>query len=101
MPTVPSDWKIGPVVRRLVIYRASQTMASEGLVKTLENLSDPGMLRQHMRDAGAWAWAAINAVRLASHPNPWARSSDEEIAQEILSRADQQRGRRDGRTDRP
>jgi hypothetical protein len=58
-----------------------------------------GGITQDMRDAREWASEAIAAVRLAREPNKWKRSTDEEIAGEILRQIDLARGR-DGNTRR-
>lgn len=51
-------------------------------------LLDREQVAEGARRAKAWARQAVDAVRSAAEPNPWKGSTDDEIAAEILRRAE-------------
>lgn len=68
----------------------------EAMIGAFRDNSDPRKLAQVAREAGKWVQEAIDAVRNAREPNPWRKSTDEEIAEEILRRVEE-REKRHGR----
>lgn len=80
--------KTGPNVRRLIIEKASidAIPPGGGFKDGVAFLSDPQKMIAVMKSASTWVIEAIRLVREATGPNQWSKSSDEEIAGEILNR---------------
>lgn len=75
-----------PNVRRLIAMRMSVLAipAGGGIADGVRVLLSSENLAKHTKEATAWAAEAIATVRRAAAPNPWAGSSDEEIAAELV-----------------
>lgn len=76
MPLSPKD--------QLTLHRASQTMAKDGFVGALANLTDPKRLQHHFLAAKTFVGGAIAAVKAAPGGDEF--GSDDEICLEILTR---------------
>lgn len=85
--------KPGPNVNRLLIERMSLEAVPPGggIDSAIKFLSSKDSIINGVRSAKKWVEDAIQAVRLASGPNPWRDASDEEIAGEILRQVEEKR----------
>lgn len=86
----------GPNVKKLIVRKMS-TIAipantKGGLASAMSFLMSREAIMSAAFEATAWVGQAIELVRQAADPNPWRKSSDEEIAGEILRRLEQGRG---------
>lgn len=72
--------------RRLVIHKASVDAVPDGagVGDAITFLSSSRSLAKGLTEAAKWVAEAILAVRNAPEPNPWKRSTDEEIATELM-----------------
>ncbi len=80
--------KTGPNVKRLIVRKMSTDAipGGGGLADGLRFLTDPARIRDSAREATAWVFAAIDAVK-AAPDNPFG-DDDEAIAGEILRQID-------------
>lgn len=78
---------IGPNVRRLIARKMSLDAipAGGGLAAGLSFLTNREAVIAGAKSAADWVKTALRAVREAASPNPWALSSDEEIAAYLLT----------------
>lgn len=60
-----------------------------GVAAGVQFLSDKARLVNALRDSHTWVVEMVAAVRKAAEPNPFKRSTDEEIAGEILRRVEE------------
>lgn len=82
-------------MKRLIISRMS-VMAippGGGAKEALEFLSTSKNIADGWRKAEAWAREAIALIRTGQEPNPWKTASDDDIADEIMRRIDERKGR--------
>jgi len=85
--TAPAGGRpVGPNVRRLIVAKMSRDAVPPGggLADAVRFLASGGLGEAAAR-AQAWAFGAVDAVRASPG---WAGRGDEEIAGEILRRAD-------------
>ena len=75
-------------MRKLAIAKMARDAIPDGggLASAISFLTEPKEMVASAKAAEQWAKAAVQAVRLASKPNPWATADDETIAAEILKR---------------
>lgn len=80
-----------PNVKKLVIRKMAQDAipAGGGLGDGIRFLTTPGALGKSWVEAAFWAERAFQQVREAAEPNPWKTASDEEIAGELLRKAEE------------
>lgn len=69
-----------------MVHKMALDGSRDGLVGALRMLSSKDSIRDSALAAKKWCEEAISAVRAAAEPNPWRTSTDDEIADEILSR---------------
>ena len=81
-----ADETVGPNVRRLIAHKMSLDAipAGGGFADGLNFLSNKENITKSAGIAKDWVRVALRAVREAAQPNPWALSSDEEIAGYLL-----------------
>lgn len=78
--------QIGPNVRRLIAHKMSLDAIPKGggFADGLNFLSKKENITESAGRAKDWVRVALRAVREAAAPNPWALSTDEEIAGYLL-----------------
>ena len=82
--------ELTPNVKRLIILRISREAIPDGggIVDGLNFFADNEKRKSILATSAIWVKQAIELVRGGAEPNPWKNASDEEIATEILHRAD-------------
>lgn len=82
------DEPIGPNVRKLIAHKMSldAVPAGGGFAAALDFLSRKENITASAKSAKDWVRTALRAVREAAAPNPWALSTDEEIAGYLLEK---------------
>lgn len=84
---------IGANVKKLIIHKMSLDAIPPGggIVNVLEFLADKERISRTIREADEWVKQVILVVRNAGEPNPFKKSSDEEIAGEILRKIEERK----------
>ena len=86
--TTPSEREraLTPNLKKLIFIKMGKDAIPDGggFADGVKFLTTPGAMKQGWQDAVKWVDGAILAVRMATEPNPWKNSSDEEIAGEIV-----------------
>lgn len=79
---------VGPNVRKLIARKMSldAVPAGGGFTAALDFLSRKENITASAKSAKDWVRTALRAVREASAPNPWALSTNEEIAGYLLEK---------------
>lgn len=88
--------KIGPNMKRFVIYRMSAEAIPPGggFADGAKFLSSKESIMNGFYKSAEWCCAAVDAVRSAMEPNPWKTADDEAIAGELLRQIDERKAER-------
>lgn len=88
---------IGTNVKRLWAMKMAKDAIPDGggFAEGLKFLSSKESIVSGAKAASEWTKNAIELVRQAAEPNPFKDSSDEEIAGELIARAERKEGGRE------
>ena len=80
-----------PNVKKLIMRKMSfdAVPSGGGVADAITFLTQPKKIAEGWRKAEEWTRAALAAVRNAADPNPWRYASDEDIAGELLRKANE------------